>query len=231
MFAPRFAKVDIEIDLFIGAPLLGASAENEFRFQPVPRQECTYEGLKAAYIGSFNFVKDGLLFYNKSGHYTKGLTPLVLAWRDRSTSRFSVDTPDGINPYPTQSCVLKLAHKSGRDVLVAHADDIVCEVPEGSIATWGASMGKESLLQRYIVELIVVLGDLIRFTVQRVAMVSSDQNDGTEDRLISVEGLKFEEICGRNRSHPDSSCKIMFQYMARTTPLKIEAIINAVKPT
>lgn len=111
-----------------GEALLSSNKQNHFRFQPVPVFECNLAGLQTAYQGGFNYEKDGLLFYNKASHYTRGLTPLVLAWRDPKTSRFTVDTPDGVNPFPIQSCVLRLKTLGDKYALVAHGGDIVAYV-------------------------------------------------------------------------------------------------------
>lgn len=113
-----------------------------YRFQPVAFQDCTFDGLKAAYTGDFGFIKDGLLFYNKASHYTKGLNPLVLAWRDRATSRFAVDSPDGLTPFPTQSCVLQLVRRKGAYALAAHGRDVVQIVPVNLPPIWNATEGR-----------------------------------------------------------------------------------------
>ncbi|KUF92774.1 hypothetical protein AM588_10004041 [Phytophthora nicotianae] len=63
---------------------------NPFRFLPVPSYESDQEGIMAAYSTTYPFLKDGLLFYMKAGHYEMGLSPLALVWKDANTSRFFV---------------------------------------------------------------------------------------------------------------------------------------------
>ncbi|KAF4037243.1 hypothetical protein GN244_ATG10685 [Phytophthora infestans] len=61
---------------------------NPFRFLPIPCYECDQEGIVSAYSTTYPFLKDGLLFYMKAGHYEMGLSPLALVWKDANTSRF-----------------------------------------------------------------------------------------------------------------------------------------------
>ncbi|KAG7385741.1 hypothetical protein PHYPSEUDO_001094 [Phytophthora pseudosyringae] len=63
---------------------------NPFRFLPIPCYESDPEGITAAYSTTYPFLKDGLLFYMKAGHYEMGLSPLALVWKDANTSRFFV---------------------------------------------------------------------------------------------------------------------------------------------
>ncbi|KAL4162975.1 hypothetical protein KRP22_015252 [Phytophthora ramorum] len=63
---------------------------NPFRFMPVPCYESDPAGIMAAYSTTYPFLKDGLLFYMKAGHYEMGLSPLALVWKDANTSRFFV---------------------------------------------------------------------------------------------------------------------------------------------
>ncbi|KAG7394771.1 hypothetical protein PHYBOEH_004677 [Phytophthora boehmeriae] len=63
---------------------------NPFRFLPTPCYESDPAGIMAAYSTTFPFLKDGLLFYMKAGHYDLGLSPLALVWKDANTSRFFV---------------------------------------------------------------------------------------------------------------------------------------------
>ncbi|KAE9112725.1 hypothetical protein PF005_g11100 [Phytophthora fragariae] len=61
---------------------------NPFRFLPIPCYESDPAGIMAAYSTTYPFLKDGLLFYMKAGHYEMGLSPLALVWKDAKTSRF-----------------------------------------------------------------------------------------------------------------------------------------------
>ncbi|CAI5712524.1 unnamed protein product [Peronospora destructor] len=64
---------------------------NPFRFLPIPCYESDPAGIRTAYLTTYPFLKDGLLFYMKAGHYEMGLSPLALVWKDGNTSRFFVD--------------------------------------------------------------------------------------------------------------------------------------------
>ncbi|KAL3657325.1 hypothetical protein V7S43_017832 [Phytophthora oleae] len=63
---------------------------NPLRFVPIPCYESDPAGILAAYSTTYPFLKDGLLFYMKAGHYEMGLSPLALVWKDANTSRFFV---------------------------------------------------------------------------------------------------------------------------------------------
>ncbi|KAG6606544.1 snurportin-like protein [Phytophthora cinnamomi] len=67
-----------------------ATPANPFRFLPIPCYESDPAGIMAAYSTTYPFLKDGLLFYMKAGHYEMGLSPLALVWKDANTSRFYV---------------------------------------------------------------------------------------------------------------------------------------------
>lgn len=56
--------------------------------RPVPYFECDVQGLRQAYEAPLPYVRDGLLFYDKQGHYALGLTPLVALWKDAATSPY-----------------------------------------------------------------------------------------------------------------------------------------------
>ncbi|CAI5492829.1 unnamed protein product [Closterium sp. Naga37s-1] len=58
------------------------------------------------------FTRDGLLFYNRHSHYTLGLSPLVLQWKDAACSRFVIDT-DGAGKIPEQQQVVLLLAADG----------------------------------------------------------------------------------------------------------------------
>ena len=80
----------------------------------VPYYECDGPGLALAYGQQFPFIKDGLLFMHKAGHYEVGLqpTPLALLWKDQRTSRYAVNTKtDGQTEL--QSCCLELSFSGG----------------------------------------------------------------------------------------------------------------------
>ena len=62
------------------------SKRNEFSIVPVPFFDCDLSGLHCAYFGPSAYPKNGLLFSCKEGHYCGGLTPLILLWKDTSST-------------------------------------------------------------------------------------------------------------------------------------------------
>lgn len=60
---------------------------NDYIFKLVPQYNCTEDGVLTAYQQT-NFIQDGILFYNKESHYTLGLTPLCLLWKDSKVCRY-----------------------------------------------------------------------------------------------------------------------------------------------
>eukprot|EP00698_Gefionella_okellyi_P004743 TRINITY_DN1434_c0_g1_i1.p1 TRINITY_DN1434_c0_g1~~TRINITY_DN1434_c0_g1_i1.p1 ORF type:complete len:421 (+),score=75.01 TRINITY_DN1434_c0_g1_i1:70-1332(+) len=68
--------------------IAAVSQYNKYPFLPVPRYECTRDGLYTAYAGDFGFVKDGLLLYHKGTRYVLDSTPLVLLWKDAYCCRY-----------------------------------------------------------------------------------------------------------------------------------------------
>jgi len=67
---------------------LAGSKTNEFSFASTPWYRADADGVRLAYAENIGVERDGLLFYHKEAHYDVGMTPLVLRWRDASTSAF-----------------------------------------------------------------------------------------------------------------------------------------------
>ena len=87
-----------------------------------------------------SYIADSLLFINKASIYTPGLTPLVLQWRDRSLSRFAIDTDDfeGLGIPEKQSVVLAVRRSpsdDGRIQLITWDSVFVCEGVESDIVS------------------------------------------------------------------------------------------------
>jgi hypothetical protein len=64
------------------------SAQQQFSFLPVPYWECSWHGLREAYASELPYVRNGLLFYHREGHYEIGLTPLILLWKDGTVTSY-----------------------------------------------------------------------------------------------------------------------------------------------
>ncbi|KDO22897.1 hypothetical protein SPRG_11741 [Saprolegnia parasitica CBS 223.65] len=127
------------------------SSANPFAFQPIPYFDCTPEGLSTAYYGAFSFSKDGLLFYCKAGVYTLGLSPLVLLWKDATTS-----------PYPSQLTIV-----------LTVTEAFACETIEGHVLT---TLAPETMTGHEI-----VAGDLVRCSIETLAWMVADDSSVVVD--------------------------------------------------
>ncbi|PSS07675.1 Snurportin-1 like [Actinidia chinensis var. chinensis] len=176
---------------------------HKYRFGLVPVYNCDQAGLHIAYSGPVPFVKDGLLFYNKNAHYQTGNTPLALVWKDENCSQYVIDT-DSKGQVPHQQQVVLELRDDGK--LITSDDP---HVVFGCLDT--DFMQKSGLQSKY----------LLRFAV----------SDGG---LTFVEGkleradLQYLGKANRARAFADSYSKVMFQYMARHSPLRIEDLLASI---
>ncbi|GAQ80912.1 m3G-cap-specific nuclear import receptor [Klebsormidium nitens] len=175
---------------------------HRFRFAPVQVYDADPGGIHLAYAGEVPYQRDGLLFYNKEAHYSLGVTPLVLLWKDPLCSNYFLDT-DSKGTIPTeQQVVLRLR----ADGTVASSDDP--PVVLGSIPAAFLQQHAESLRP----------GTLLRFSV-------GDRGIQTEGDGPPVADLQYQGLANQRRGGPDSFTKILFQYAARHDPLTIEQIL------
>ena len=66
-------------------------SESDFAVETCPYFEADAAGIDAAHAGPLPYLRDGLLFYDKRGHYARGLAPLVALFKDDAcTRRFNV---------------------------------------------------------------------------------------------------------------------------------------------
>ena len=68
----------------------------DYGILPAPYFDADDAGIRRAYEGVMPFVRDGLLFYNKQGHYALGLTPLVALYKDASCTRYFAPADEGL---------------------------------------------------------------------------------------------------------------------------------------
>ncbi|GAV56561.1 hypothetical protein CFOL_v3_00103 [Cephalotus follicularis] len=179
------------------------SQYHRFRFSSVPVYECDQGGLHAAYTGVVPYVKDGLLFYYKHAHYQTGNTPLALVWKDENCSQYVIDT-DSKGQVPSQ-----------QQVALELQDDGKLSTSDDPPVVFGSLDGD------FIQKSGLHLGSLLRFAI-------------TEGGLSFVDG-KFEKAelhylgkVNRARAFADSFSKIMFQYMVRHSPLKIDDLLASI---
>ncbi|KAL9239359.1 hypothetical protein vseg_013691 [Gypsophila vaccaria] len=176
---------------------------HRYKFSPVPVYNCDQAGLLSAYSGHAPYVKDGLLFYNKHALYQAGNTPLALVWKDEKCSQYVIDTDNKGEVLDKQQVVLELQ----TDGKLTTSDDPPVEF--GCVD------------QDFVQKLGLHPGDLLRFAI----------NDGG---LILVDGklekadLIYQDKPNRGRAFADSYSKVIFQYMARNSPLRIDDLVGAI---
>ncbi|KAM0060090.1 putative snurportin-1 [Helianthus debilis subsp. tardiflorus] len=179
------------------------STYHRYRFSLVHVYSCDHEGLQTAYTGAVPYLKDGLLFYNKHAHYQTGNTPLVLVWKDESCSQYVIDT-DNKGQVPNQQQVVLELQDNGQLVT---SDD-----PPVVLGCLNATFIQETGLQS---------GNLVRFAV----------NDGGltfVDGKLEKADLHYIGKVHRARAFADSYSKIVFQYMVRHSPLRIEHLFASI---
>jgi snurportin-1 len=185
------------------------------RFRALPAYDADEIGVSAA-ADAFHsaeagiHVQDGLLFYAKEAHYELGLTPVVLAWKDHSTSRHAIET----FPEPAHGGALgSTAADSPLVVTLAHAPArsdpsrvvlTTCDRPPLVMAETAAAE-------------IRALGScasarLVRFRVEN----PRDVAHGAQPELVPI------GLAGPNRLSPDSWSRVLFQSKIRHCPLSID---------
>ncbi|KAG7954252.1 hypothetical protein I3843_11G007700 [Carya illinoinensis] len=179
------------------------SQYHRYRFSLVPVYNCDQLGLSAAYSGEAPYVKDGLLFYNKHAHYQTGNTPLALVWKDENCSQYVIDT-DSKGQIPSQQQVVLELQDNG---CLATSDDP--PVVFGCLD--GGFMQKSGLCS----------GNLLRFAIR---------NGGLSfvDGKLEKADLHYLGKSNRARAFADSYSKVMFQYMARHSPIRYDDLIGSI---
>ncbi|XP_071711675.1 uncharacterized protein [Rutidosis leptorrhynchoides] len=170
---------------------------HRYRFSVVPVYNCDREGLQTAYTGTVPYVKDGLLFYNKHAHYQTGNTPLALVWKDDTCSQYVIDT-DNKGQVPNQQQVVLELQDNGQLVT---SDD-----PPVVLGCLNATFIQETGLHS---------GNLVRFALNEGGLTFVDGN-------LKKADLLYIGNVHRARAFADSYSKIVFQYMVRRSPLRID---------
>ncbi|KAI3765978.1 hypothetical protein L2E82_16025 [Cichorium intybus] len=173
------------------------STYHRYRFSLIPVYNCDHEGLQTAYTGGVPYVKDGLLFYNKHAHYQTGNTPLALVWKDETCSQYVIDT-DNKGQIPNQQQVVLEVQENGQLVT---SDD-----PPVVLGCLNATFIQETELH---------LGNLVRFAVNEGGLTFVGGK-------LEKADLQYIGKVHRARAFADSYSKIVFQYMVRHSPLRIE---------
>lgn len=179
------------------------STYHRYSFRTLVVYNCDQEGLTAAYTGPVSYVKDGLLFYNKHAHYESGNTPLVLVWKDENCSQYVLDT-DSKGQVPDQQQVVLELLDDGR---LATLDD-----PPVIFGCLDSDFIQKTGLQS---------GDLLRFAINQGGL---HFKDGQLERA----DLNYLGKSNRARAFADSYSKVMFQYAARHSPIRIEHLLASI---
>ncbi|GMN56629.1 hypothetical protein TIFTF001_025737 [Ficus carica] len=176
---------------------------HKYRFSLVPICTCDLSGLQVAYSGAVPYVKDGLLFYNKHAHYQPGNTPLALVWKDESCSQYVIDT-DSKGQVPSQ-----------QQVVLELQDDLKLVTSDDPPVVFGCSD------LEFKEKLGLHSGNLLRFAI-------SDGGLSIVDGTLEKADLHYLGKSNRARAFADSYSKVMFQYMVRHSPLRIEDIVASI---
>ncbi|KAL6175040.1 hypothetical protein ACLB2K_051683 [Fragaria x ananassa] len=182
-----------------GAP----SYYHKYRFSLVPWGRCDLAGLHKAYAGEVPFGKDGLLFYNKHAHYQPGNTPLALVWKDEHCSQYVIDTDNKGQVPSHQQVVLELQD----DGKVTTSDD-----PPVMFGCLNLDFIQQSGLKT---------GCLLRFAI-------GDGGLTIVDGKLERADLHYLGMSNRARAFADTYSKIMFQSMARGSPLRIDDLVASI---
>ncbi|ERN09958.1 hypothetical protein AMTRI_Chr06g194380 [Amborella trichopoda] len=176
---------------------------HKYRFSLVPVYHCDQMGLQAAYEGNSPFSKDGLLFYNKHAHYHTGITPLALVWKDMNCSQYFLDT-DSNGVIPAQQQVVLELKEDGK---VGSSDD-----PSVVFSCLDRDFLQQKNLQP---------GALLRFAI-------GDGGLNIFDGKLDMADTNYIGKANRARVSADSYNKVLFQYLARRSPLRIEDLVASI---
>ncbi|KAF6161456.1 hypothetical protein GIB67_009335 [Kingdonia uniflora] len=179
------------------------SLYHRYRFSVVPILNCDQMGLHAAYAGTAPYVKDGLLFYNKHAHYQTGNTPLALVWKDESCSQYVIDT-DSKGQIPSQQQVVLELQEDGN---VTTSDD-----PPVIFGSLNREFVEQSGLR---------FGNLLRFAV-------SDGGMKFADGKLEMADIHYAGKTNKARAFADTYSKVLFQYSARHSPLRMDDLIVSI---
>ncbi|BDA44230.1 Snurportin-1 [Coccomyxa sp. Obi] len=182
----------------------GGSCQGGFPFAPVPVYPCDPGGLQTAYSGIVPFqLRDGLLFLNKEAHYDLGQSPLALVWKDSHISRYFLDT-DAAGVMPECQHIVLQFLDSGHVATGDVPPIIVCTVPHDVLGE------KQDQLRN---------GRLLRFSVKNGGLFLRD------GELVGAE-LQFDGLASQRRGRADMCSKIVFQYLARHSPITMAQLLE-----
>eukprot|EP00440_Ansanella_granifera_P058331 gb/GFBE01063225.1/.p1 GENE.gb/GFBE01063225.1/~~gb/GFBE01063225.1/.p1 ORF type:complete len:503 (+),score=110.39 gb/GFBE01063225.1/:1-1509(+) len=155
----------------------------------------TPESVTELYREDVGYVKDSLMFLHRFGHYqvAEPITPLALMWRDRTLSRFVVDTPDEKGQDVPQRQAMVLEVRGGGRLRTADRFIVGQCTEEQLAAAQGLAAGASKAKA------------LVRCEVQTV--------DVANRCLGGV--VPVAHVPARSRVWPDSWGRIVFQHLHR----------------
>ncbi|GLC63873.1 hypothetical protein PLESTF_000092700 [Pleodorina starrii] len=174
------------------------------RFEGAEAREAMEAGEEAE---EFEFVRDGLYFLHRQGHYCPGpgTTPLALLWKDLGCSRYLLDTDSSGQPLEHQAVVL--SYRADRTVATEDEPPVVLgRLPEAFVAAMGAKLKP---------------GRLLRFSIRQGGIIFHEGRPAGAD-------LHYEGPANQRRGRADSFSKIFFQRLARTAPITASMLAAAV---
>eukprot|EP00891_Asterochloris_glomerata_P005970 jgi/Astpho2/5970/fgenesh1_pm.00080_%23_39_t len=185
-----------------------ATAQQQYKFMAVPTAPCTPGALQEAYAGPVPFQRDGLIFLHKEGHYSLDSTPLALLWKDAHCSQYVLET-EGDGTVPDQQQVV-LAYAQDRLLVTGDQQPVpLGQLPEAFVRKAGPGLRP---------------GRLLRCSVGARGIQLVDGEPTGAD-------LKYEGLANQRRGRADVISKILFQYMARRSPITVEHLLKASGPT
>ncbi|KAB1217366.1 Snurportin-1 [Morella rubra] len=173
---------------------------HRYRFCLVQVYNCDQAGLSAAYVP---YVKDGLIFYNKHAHYQTGNTPLALVWKDENCSQYVIDT-DSKGQIPSQQQVVLELQDNGNLTTSDDPPVVFGFLDEGFVQKSGLHPG-----------------NLLRFAI-------SEGGLSFVDGKLARADLKYLGKSNRARAFADSYSKVVFQHMARHSPLQFDDLLASI---
>eukprot|EP00917_Polyrhabdina_sp_WS-2016_P007980 GHVP01017866.1.p1 GENE.GHVP01017866.1~~GHVP01017866.1.p1 ORF type:complete len:459 (+),score=90.78 GHVP01017866.1:100-1476(+) len=136
---------------------------------------------------------DSLVFVHREAHYTAGINPLYLCWRDVGFSRWPVDSQD----YLSQSALLTMDNESG--ALLTEDEVEICRVSSEEVVKWN----KKARVKR---------GKLI-------VRVNIEDIEISESGVVDFFGVKIVSLSSKSRATAHTLCRIVHQFTLRKPTL------------
>jgi len=186
-------------------------------FRPIPRYDCTPEGLQLAYTSSntSSCKTDGLLFMHRNGHYAPGPipTPLVLVWKDGvcGASHFATSSTQTLQD--SSSITTPTSTTTSTSTSTSTAPDnlvILCVQSDGTLTTQDQiPLGKVALSATSEHR----PNDCLKFQVDGVVL-----NEGQHPLLVNP---KYMGKCNKNRMSAHTMSRILYHHHVLIPTLEI----------